>query len=190
MFTKLLLSTALLSLAEFHAPAPELVGSQWINTPGGKPITLASRLGKVTVVEFWTFACINCRHNLPSYARWHTQFAAKDVAIIGIHTPETDAERDPATVARHVQELGIQYPVLLDNDYKNWDRWRQQYWPVVYVIDKRGRTDGHCAAWRSARAAPCRPNCSARWSNHSSSLRAQSRKIAALLRFPKPTSEP
>lgn len=133
-----LLSTVLLSLA-INTSAPELSGTQWINTPGGKPITLAARHGKVTVVEFWTFGCINCRHNLPSYARWYKQFAAQDVAIIGVHTPETSSEHDPANVARSVHELGIEYPVLLDNDYANWNRWQQQYWPAVYVVDKRGR---------------------------------------------------
>jgi peptide-methionine (R)-S-oxide reductase len=119
--------------------APELVKGQWLNTPGNKPITLAERRGKVTIVQFWTFGCSNCVANLPAYARWNKKFAAQDVAIIGIHTPESDHERDPRNVARRVRELGISYPVLIDNDHQNWNTWKQRYWPTVYVIDKAGR---------------------------------------------------
>lgn len=119
--------------------APELVGGPWLNTPGGMPIQLSSRLGKVTVVEFWTFACINCRHNLPAYDRLFKRFADKDVTVIGIHTPETEIEQNPNNVSRRVKELGIEYPILLDQQGTNWARWQQQYWPTIYLIDKRGR---------------------------------------------------
>jgi thiol-disulfide isomerase/thioredoxin len=119
--------------------APELVGTKWINTPGNRALSLAARKGKVTIVEFWTYGCINCRRNLPAYARWHKQFAEKDVAVIGIHTPETDAEKNPASVARYVRELGIHYPVLLDTQSKNWQRWQQEFWPTIYLIDRMGR---------------------------------------------------
>ena len=122
-----------------NGAAPELTGDAWLNTPNQAPITLASRLGKVTIVHFWTFGCINCRHNLPSYARWHKQFADKDVLLIGVHTPEFSTERVPANVARQVRQLGIEYPVLLDPDYANWNRWHQQFWPAVYLIDKQSR---------------------------------------------------
>ncbi len=119
--------------------APELVGSGWLNTSDNKPITLASRRGKVTIVEFWTFGCSNCQANLPSYARWNTRFKKQDVTIIGVHTPESDYERDADNVAQRVKELGITYPVLLDPQSQNWNRWKQQYWPTVYVVDKAGR---------------------------------------------------
>jgi len=121
------------------AAAPELLGSHWLNTPDGKPVTLASRRGKVIVVEFWTFGCINCRHNLPAYAHWQQQFSNRDVVIVGVHTPETESERDPANVARQVKRLGISYPVLLDTDGANWNRWHQRYWPAVYLVDSLGR---------------------------------------------------
>jgi peptide-methionine (R)-S-oxide reductase len=123
--------------------APELTGGAWLNTPDKKPITLASRRGKVTIVEFWTFGCSNCQANLPSYARWQKKFADKDVTIIGVHTPETAYESDPKNVARRVKELGITYPVLLDADNENWNRWHQQYWPTVYLVDKAGRIRRH-----------------------------------------------
>lgn len=120
-----------------QTPAPELVGNQWLNT-AGKPTRLAERRGKVTVVEFWTFACSNCRANLPAYTRLHRKFAPRGVAVIGVHTPETDAERDPKNVAREVKKLGITYPILLDTNHENWNRWKQQYWPTIYVLDKNG----------------------------------------------------
>ncbi len=119
--------------------APELVGDSWLNTPGNRPISLASRRGQVSIVEFWTFGCSNCQANLPAYARWNKQFAASGVQVIGVHTPETSEERSPANVARRVKELGITYPVLIDGQSENWQRWGQRYWPTVYVLDKAGR---------------------------------------------------
>lgn len=123
------------------APAPELVGNKeaWLNTPGGAPLTLAARRGKVTIVQFWTFGCINCRRNLPAYARLHQRFAARDVALIGVHTPEFARERALASVARFVKENNIAYPILLDAKGVNWNRWNQEFWPTVYVLDKQGR---------------------------------------------------
>lgn len=122
-----------------NVAAPELVGGPWLNTPDGNPITLASRRGQVTILHFWTFGCINCQHNLPSYGRWHKQFANKGVVLIGVHTPETEEEHIKANVVRRVKQLDIEYPVLLDREEMNWRRWRQRYWPTVYLIDKTGR---------------------------------------------------
>ncbi len=119
--------------------APELTGKEWINTDGGRPVQLSARKGSVTVVEFWTFGCINCRHNLPAYARWWREFGREGVTIVGVHSPETDSERNSANVRAAVKELGIEYPVLVDGDMENWRRWRQQFWPTVYLVDKQGR---------------------------------------------------
>ena len=139
--------TALLTLALFctsgnaaqpislNAKAPELTGKQWLNS---EPISLAARKGKVTVVHFWTYGCINCKHNLPSYANWQQQLAGRDVAIIGVHTPEFDHERVASNVEKKVTQFGITLPVLLDPAMENWRRWSQQYWPCVYLIDKKG----------------------------------------------------
>ncbi|MGA2657813.1 MAG: redoxin domain-containing protein [Verrucomicrobiota bacterium] len=120
-------------------PAPELAGNAWLNLTNGGRLSLASRKGKVTVVHFWTFDCINCKHNLPWYRQWRRRFASQGLEVIGIHTPETAAERDPAKVAKKVKELGIDYPVLLDPDRANWDRWQQRYWPAIWLLDKQGR---------------------------------------------------
>ncbi len=120
-------------------PAPELVGKAWLNLTNGGSLSLAARKGKVTVLHFWTFDCINCKHNLPHYLAWRRRFAPKGLEVIGIHTPETDSERDPANVAKKLKELRVDYPVLLDPDRRNWDRWQQRYWPAIYLIDKQGR---------------------------------------------------
>jgi thiol-disulfide isomerase/thioredoxin len=119
--------------------APELTGDSWLNLPKGSRLSLASRKGKVTIVHFWTFGCVNCKRNLAAYDRWWKRFADKGVVVIGIHTPETEGERDPANVARKVKELGVSYPVLLDVDHQNWNRWQQRIWPAIYLIDKQGR---------------------------------------------------
>jgi thiol-disulfide isomerase/thioredoxin len=130
--------------AETSAPskgiaAPELVSDAWLNLPKGTQPSIASRRGKVTILHFWTYGCINCKRNLPAYNRWQRRFAAKGVLVIGIHSPETQAERKPANVASKVKEFGITYPVLLDPELKNWNRWQQRVWPAVCLIDKQGR---------------------------------------------------
>ncbi len=125
--------------SESKTVAPDFVGGPWINTPDGKAINLLERKGKVTVVEFWTFGCSNCRANLPAYANWHKQFAAQDVAVIGIHTPETEGERVQANVERQVKQLGINYPILIDQNYANWDRWHVEAWPTTFLVDKQGQ---------------------------------------------------
>jgi thiol-disulfide isomerase/thioredoxin len=117
--------------------APELVGDKWLNTP--KPITLASRKGKVTMVEFWAFACANCQANLPTYERWQTKYAPQGFTIIGIHSPELSVERDEEKLKNFVAQRGIKYPILVDEKNLNWDRWNQQCWPEIYLIDKAGK---------------------------------------------------
>lgn len=119
--------------------APELATGTWLNVPSGTAPTLASRKGKVTIVHFWTYGCINCRRNLPIYDRWQERYASKGMLVIGIHTPETEAEAKPANVGKRVKELGITYPVLLDPARYNWRRWHQGIWPAIYLVDKQGR---------------------------------------------------
>ncbi|MBI4903418.1 MAG: redoxin domain-containing protein [Acidobacteria bacterium] len=122
---------------QMKSKAPDLQGSQWIHTHG--PSAWKERKGLVTIVHFWTYGCINCKHNLPSYARWQKHFAGRKVEIIGIHTPEFDHEAVAANVEKKVREFGIEWPVLLDPQMVNWRRWNQQYWPAVYLVDKEGR---------------------------------------------------
>ncbi len=136
--------------------APELTGNLWLNLPKGAQLSLASRKGKVTILHFWTFDCINCKHNLPAYNRWQKGFADKNVLVIGVHTPETETERNPANVARKLKELGISYPVLVDSDRDNWKRWQQRVWPTVYLIDKHGMVRYGCRANSNTRAREAR----------------------------------
>lgn len=130
-------STAYASTAT--VPAKELTGGPWLNTFKNAPVTFASRKRKVTIVHFWTFGCINCKHNLAAYARCQKQFAKKEVQIIGVPTPEFSEEKVTSSVRQRVKELGITYPVLVDTSGQNWNRWNQRYWPTVYLIDKQGR---------------------------------------------------
>ena len=121
-----------------NLPAPKLAGneSDWLNTGGKK---LEFERGRVYVVEFWTFGCINCQHNLAAYARWQKRFEKERLTIIGIHSPETDAEKKTENVVEQVKKLGITYPVLLDQSLVNWGNWQQEIWPAVYLVDKRGQ---------------------------------------------------
>ena len=119
--------------------APELVGSQWLNTPGNKPVTLASRRGKVTIVEFYATTCSNCIANFPAYNKWHDDLQKQGVEVIGVHTPETAFERDPKNVVAQARKYGINYPILIDANGKNWNNYNQRYWPTIYVVDKSGK---------------------------------------------------
>lgn len=118
--------------------APEFVGNHWVNTVDGKPATLAARQGKVTLVAFWTFDCINCRHNLAPYERILAKYRPKGVDLISVHTPELPEEHNFAELKRHVDKFKISYPVLVDNNGANWDRWHLTAWPTLFVVDSKG----------------------------------------------------
>ena len=121
------------------AAAPELIGGTWLNTPDDKPLTLGARKGAVTVVHFWTLGSPDSRRNLPAYAKWRRQFAERGVEVVGIYTPEFEIERSVKDVAQQAKALGIDGPILLDAKSENWKRWKQQYGPTIYLIDKAGR---------------------------------------------------
>ena len=117
--------------------APELRDvTAWINS---QPITLKQLRGKVVVVHFWAFGCINCIRNLPHYQGWQEKFGKDGVTIIGIQTPETDSERKLENLKRNVIERKIEYPVVFDGASENWKAWGNNMWPSVYLIDKQGR---------------------------------------------------
>lgn len=124
-----------LGKARFKAPSIDVAGGT-VNGP--LPTNAAGEGDLVTVVHFFAFECINCRHNYPSYLRWQQEFAGKKVAIVGIHTPELDSEHDVATLERRLASEGLKFPVVVDNGKKNWDAWGNSMWPSVYLIDKRG----------------------------------------------------
>ena len=115
---------------------PEFQGiSQWLNSP---PLTVASLKGNVALIQFWTFACINCQRTLPSVVRWHQQYAAKGLKVVGIHTPEFAFERDANNVKQALQKHGITYPVPMDNQFKTWSAYKNEYWPHLFLADRQG----------------------------------------------------
>lgn len=122
---------------ETTAPvAPEISSGLWINS---EPLTLKSLRGRVVLIEFWTFACYNCRNTLPSLKKWDTQYRDKGLTIIGVHTPELDFERDIDQLQREVAGLGIKYAVVTDQDYSTWKAYGLEAWPTLFVLDKQGR---------------------------------------------------
>lgn len=115
---------------------PELVDSgDWLNSA---PLTINALAGKVVVVHFYAFGCSNCINNYPTYLDWQRRFRDKDVVIIGIHTPETAAEQDSASVKTNADHAGLEFPVLIDGTKANWNAWGNSMWPSVYLVDKRG----------------------------------------------------
>ncbi len=119
--------------------APEFRGIvDWVNTPGGKPLTLAALRGKVVLVDFWTYSCINCIRTLPHLKAWDAAYRRYGLVIVGVHTPEFAFERVPSNVRSAVKKFGIRYPVALDNGYQTWNAYQNEYWPAEYLIDRAG----------------------------------------------------
>ena len=99
--------------------------------------------GKVVLVDFWTYSCINCLRALPYVKAWYAKYKDHGLVVIGVHAPEFAFEKDPVNVRRAVGELGVTYPVALDNDYAIWQGFNNQYWPAHYFIDADGHIRGH-----------------------------------------------
>lgn len=128
------------SLAVAASPSGELLPefqniSQWLNSA---PLKTADLKGNVVLVQFWTFACINCQRTLPYITRWHQQYAKSGLKIVGIHTPEFAFERDINNVKKALKRHQITYPVALDNEYKTWNAYNNRYWPHLFLADRHG----------------------------------------------------
>jgi len=124
-------------VTESKAPvAPEISGGQWINS---EPLTLQSLRGRVVLIEFWTFACYNCRNTLPTVEMWDSRYRDKGLTTIGVHTPELDSERDIDSLRREIAALGIKYAVVTDNEYSTWRAYNVEAWPTIFLLDKQGR---------------------------------------------------
>lgn len=118
-------------------PAPNIAGIEtWINSP---PLQLSMLKGKVVLIDFWTFSCINCVRTLPYLKMYYQKYHDKGLVIIGVHTPEFEFEKNPDNVRRAVRIDGIQYPVALDNEFVTWRNFGNHYWPAHYLIDKQGK---------------------------------------------------
>jgi cytochrome c biogenesis protein CcdA/thiol-disulfide isomerase/thioredoxin len=120
--------------------APDFTGTQrWFNTPAGAPLDLHRLRGRVVLVDFWTYTCINCIRTLPYVRAWDERYRRRGLTVVGVHTPEFPFERNASNVEHAIAQNGIRYAVAQDNDYATWDAWGNQYWPAKYLIDARGR---------------------------------------------------
>ncbi|MDN5842996.1 MAG: cytochrome c biogenesis protein DipZ [Alcaligenaceae bacterium] len=121
--------------------APPLDGAvQWLNSP---PLTMQALKGKVVLIDFWTYSCINCLRTLPYTRAWAAKYHDQGLVVIGVHAPEFAFERDVGNVKRAMRKLGVTYPVAIDNNYAIWRAYHNQYWPAHYFIDARGHIRHH-----------------------------------------------
>jgi cytochrome c biogenesis protein CcdA/thiol-disulfide isomerase/thioredoxin len=121
-------------------PAPEFKDTeQWFNTPGDKPLTMKGLRGKVVLIDFWTYSCINCIRTLPYLNAWNKRYAKDGLVIVGVHTPEFPFEREAANVEEAIKNEGIEYPVVQDNESGTWNAYGNLYWPAEYFVDAKGQ---------------------------------------------------
>jgi thiol-disulfide isomerase/thioredoxin len=117
--------------------APEFTGvDKWLNS---EPLTMQQLRGKVVLVDFWTYTCINCINTLPYVKSWHQKYKDQGLVVVGVHTPEYPFERSTDNVKTAIKRFGITYPVAQDNRYATWSAYNNQYWPAFYLIDKKGQ---------------------------------------------------
>jgi cytochrome c biogenesis protein CcdA/thiol-disulfide isomerase/thioredoxin len=122
-------------LPDYGVAPPLKADGDWINTA---PFTLSSLRGKVVLIDFWTYSCINCLRTLPHLESWYARYHKQGLVIVGVHTPEFAFEHVSSNVRAAVKRLGVKYPVVQDNRYKTWDGYANQFWPAEYLIDKTG----------------------------------------------------
>jgi len=120
--------------------APEIQGTQsWFNTEGERALTLAELRGRVVLIDFWTYSCINCIRTLPQLKAWDERYRDAGLTIVGLHAPEFPFERDADNVRRAIERNDLEYPVAQDNDFATWSAYGNQFWPAKYLIDADGR---------------------------------------------------
>jgi cytochrome c biogenesis protein CcdA/thiol-disulfide isomerase/thioredoxin len=120
-------------------PAPNFTGiTAWLNTPGGRPLSITQLRGKVVLVDFWTYSCINCQRTLPHVEAWYRDYARYGFVVVGVHTPEFAFEHVVSNVRSQAAALGVRYPVAIDDNYATWNAYDNEYWPADYLIDAQG----------------------------------------------------
>jgi cytochrome c biogenesis protein CcdA/thiol-disulfide isomerase/thioredoxin len=120
--------------------APEFTDTQdWFNTPGDRPLTLPSLRGRVVLVDFWTYTCINCIRTLPYLKAWNAAYAKDGLTVVGVEAPEFEFEKNAANVEDAIGQFGLRYPVVQDNDMGTWNAYGNEYWPADYLIDAKGQ---------------------------------------------------
>ena len=110
----------------------------WLNTPHGSPLTIAKPRGRVVLIDFWTYSCINCQRSLPHVEAWYRRYAHDGFVVVGVHTPEFAFEHVVSNVVAAARQLGVHYPIAIDNTYGTWDAYQNNYWPAEYLIDATG----------------------------------------------------
>jgi thiol-disulfide isomerase/thioredoxin len=142
--TVALLAAALLATAAAASGQqmlPDLSGAtSWLNSP---PLNRDQLRGKVVLIDFWTYSCINCLRSLPYLRAWDEKYRASGLVIIGVHTPEFDFEKNPANIQKALRKFGITYPVAVDSQHRIWSAFHNEYWPAHYLIDAKGRIRYH-----------------------------------------------
>ena len=128
-----------------YGQAPDFTDTQdWFNTPGGESLSMSDLRGKVVLVDFWTYTCINCIRTLPYLESWQQRYARQGFTVVGIHSPEFPFEKDAGNVQAAIRQNHLTYPVVQDNDLATWDAWGNQYWPADYLVDAQGNVrDAH-----------------------------------------------
>jgi cytochrome c biogenesis protein CcdA/thiol-disulfide isomerase/thioredoxin len=122
-----------------YGPAPDFTDvAHWFNTANGQPLTISQLRGKVVLVDFWTYSCINCLRSLPHVKALYAKYKDDGFIVVGVHTPEFDFEHVQGNVQSAISRLGVTYPVEMDNNYGTWDAWGNNSWPAEYVIDANG----------------------------------------------------
>jgi len=116
-------------------PAPDFTAETWLNSA---PLSLETERGKVIMVYFWTFGCHNCKAVEPYVKAWYERYRNDGLQVVAVHSPEFSFERDVGNVERYVAENAVRYPVVIDNDFTIWRRYRNRFWPVIYLIDRGG----------------------------------------------------
>jgi thiol-disulfide isomerase/thioredoxin len=117
---------------QVHAPE---FGQQWLNSP---PLSVRALRGRVALIDFWDYTCVNCIHTLPYVREWYRRYRDKGLTVIGVHAPEFFFARTAENVAQAAEEFQLTYPILLDNEYEVWKAFANRYWPAKYLIDKDG----------------------------------------------------
>jgi cytochrome c biogenesis protein CcdA/thiol-disulfide isomerase/thioredoxin len=125
-----------------YGPAPDFTDTQqWFNTPGGQPLSIADltqKQGRVVLIDFWTYTCINCIRTLPYVKSWDEKYRDHGLTVVGVHSPEFAFEKDAGNVENAIADEGIAYPVVQDNELGTWNAFANQYWPAKYLIDAAG----------------------------------------------------
>jgi thiol-disulfide isomerase/thioredoxin len=125
------------TVATVQNAAPNFTGiSNWFNSA---PLNIADLRGKVVLVDFWTYGCVNCVNTLPHVTELYAKYRDRGLVVVGVHTPEFPFERSASNVQAALKRHGINYPVAQDNDSQTWNAWHNQYWPAQYIVDQNGK---------------------------------------------------